>query len=108
MRSLKDRPRGKITISEEILSKPGTLTDEEYLKIKKHSEAGYKIVKNIVDSDRIAFGYDVKSLKMIAKRMVQKFKEYNPNDPMPEDIPEPVEEEKQPVNMEIPQGDTSE
>jgi hypothetical protein len=29
-------------------------------------------------SDRIAFGYDVKSLKMIAKRMVQK---YNPNLP---------------------------
>jgi diguanylate cyclase (GGDEF)-like protein len=47
---------GKITISEEILSKSGLLTKEEYKKIKKHAEAGYKIVKNIVDSDRIAFG----------------------------------------------------
>ncbi|MBN2605171.1 MAG: diguanylate cyclase, partial [Bacilli bacterium] len=47
---------GKITISEEILSKNGKLTSEEYMKIKKHSEAGYKIIKNIVDSDNIALG----------------------------------------------------
>ncbi|KFZ26777.1 MAG: Cyclic di-GMP phosphodiesterase response regulator RpfG [Candidatus Izimaplasma bacterium HR2] len=47
---------GKITISEEILSKEGELTKEEYNKIKGHSESGYKIVKNIVESDRIAFG----------------------------------------------------
>ncbi len=47
---------GKITISEDILSKKGTLSKDEYKKIKGHSEAGYKIVKNIVESDRIAFG----------------------------------------------------
>lgn len=47
---------GKITISEEILSKKDKLTDEEYNKIKSHSESGYKIVKNIVESDKIAFG----------------------------------------------------
>ena len=47
---------GKITISEDILSKPGKLTKEEYAKIKGHSESGYKIVKNIVESDKIAFG----------------------------------------------------
>ncbi|PAT01193.1 hypothetical protein CI105_08080 [Candidatus Izimaplasma bacterium ZiA1] len=47
---------GKITISEEILSKPEKLTDEEYTKIKSHSEAGFKIVKNIVESDLIANG----------------------------------------------------
>ncbi len=47
---------GKITISEDILSKKGKLTNEEYNKIKSHSEAGYKIVKNIVESDKIAFG----------------------------------------------------
>lgn len=47
---------GKITISEDILSKPGKLTEDEYLKIKSHSEAGYKIVKNIVDSEAIADG----------------------------------------------------
>ena len=47
---------GKITISEEILSKEGKLTHDEYEKIKGHSEAGYKIVRNIVESDRIALG----------------------------------------------------
>mgnify|MGYP000294474368 CR=1 FL=1 len=47
---------GKITISEDILSKPGKLTDEEMDKIKSHSEAGYKIIKNIVESDTIANG----------------------------------------------------
>jgi len=47
---------GKITISEEILSKPDKLTDEEYNKIKNHSEAGFKIIKNIVESDLIANG----------------------------------------------------
>jgi diguanylate cyclase (GGDEF)-like protein len=47
---------GKITISEDILSKKGSLSKDEYKKIKGHSEAGYKIVKNIVESDRIAFG----------------------------------------------------
>lgn len=47
---------GKITISEEILSKKRKLTDAEYNKIKGHSESGYKIVKNIVESDEIAFG----------------------------------------------------
>lgn len=47
---------GKITISEEILSKKGKLSKDEYTRIKGHSEAGYKIVKNIVESDRIAFG----------------------------------------------------
>ncbi len=47
---------GKISISEEILSKKGKLTKSEYKKIQGHSEAGYKIVKNIVESDRIAYG----------------------------------------------------
>lgn len=47
---------GKITVSEDILSKPGSLTREEYFKIRKHSEAGYKIIRNIVDSDEIAYG----------------------------------------------------
>lgn len=45
---------GKITISEELLSKSTSLTDAEYSRIKTHSEAGYKIVKNIVESDDIA------------------------------------------------------
>ena len=36
---------GKIGIPEQILNKPGKLTDEEYEIIKKHSEAGYRILK---------------------------------------------------------------
>ncbi len=47
---------GKITVSEELLSKPGVLTKEEYVRIRNHSEAGYKIVRNIVESDDIAYG----------------------------------------------------
>ena len=33
-----------------------SLNDEEFKKIQGHAEAGYKIVKNIVESDRIAYG----------------------------------------------------
>ncbi len=47
---------GKITVAEEILSKPSKLSFTEYEKIRKHSEAGYKIVQNIVDSEKIALG----------------------------------------------------
>lgn len=45
---------GKITIPDYILNKPGKLTDEEYEIIKKHSEAGYKIINNITDSDFVS------------------------------------------------------
>lgn len=37
---------GKILIPEEILDKPGSLTDEEFAKIKEHPKLGYEIVKN--------------------------------------------------------------
>lgn len=47
---------GKITISEELLSTSRKLTRDEFKKIQQHSEAGYKIVKNIVESDVIAYG----------------------------------------------------
>lgn len=42
---------GKITIPDNILNKPGRLTEEEFEVVKKHPEAGYKIIKNITDSD---------------------------------------------------------
>jgi len=45
---------GKISISDKILSKPDTLTKDEYEKIKYHSESGYKIISNIIDNDDIA------------------------------------------------------
>ena len=47
---------GKITIPDIILGKPGKLTDDEYEIIKRHSEAGYKITKNITDSDEVSNG----------------------------------------------------
>ncbi len=38
---------GKISIPTEFLSKPGKLTDYEYILIKTHPESGYKILKGI-------------------------------------------------------------
>ncbi|WDC85406.1 HD domain-containing protein [Caloramator sp. mosi_1] len=38
---------GKIGIPDDILNKPGKLTDEEYAKIKEHPAIGYDIVKDI-------------------------------------------------------------
>ncbi|OGO17736.1 MAG: hypothetical protein A2Z02_00090 [Chloroflexi bacterium RBG_16_48_7] len=38
---------GKITIPAEILSKPGMLNELEYVMIKKHSNVGYEILKQI-------------------------------------------------------------
>ncbi len=37
---------GKINIPLEILNKPGSLTDEEYMIVKKHSLDGFKIIRN--------------------------------------------------------------
>ncbi len=38
---------GKISIPSEILSKPGKLTDIEYLMVKGHPQAGYEILKSV-------------------------------------------------------------
>ena len=38
---------GKIAVREEVLNKPGQLTEEEYDEIKKHSESGYQILKSV-------------------------------------------------------------
>ena len=38
---------GKIAVSEKILEKPGKLTDEEFVEIKKHPITGQKIVANL-------------------------------------------------------------
>ena len=47
---------GKITIPDEILHKAGKLTASEYEIVKKHCEAGYKIIRNITDSDDVCNG----------------------------------------------------
>jgi putative nucleotidyltransferase with HDIG domain len=38
---------GKIGVPDEILNKPGKLTEEEYLKIQDHSTIGAKILGNV-------------------------------------------------------------
>lgn len=38
---------GKIAVPDQILLKPGTLTDQEWKEMRKHPEAGYRIVKRI-------------------------------------------------------------
>jgi putative nucleotidyltransferase with HDIG domain len=38
---------GKLCVPAEILTKPGRLIEEEFALIKKHSEAGYSILKGI-------------------------------------------------------------
>jgi putative nucleotidyltransferase with HDIG domain len=38
---------GKIGVPDSILLKPGALTEEEWLEMKKHPEIGYKIIKGI-------------------------------------------------------------
>jgi putative nucleotidyltransferase with HDIG domain len=44
---------GKIGVPEEILLKPGKLTDEEFDRIKEHSAAGEKILKPIIRDQEI-------------------------------------------------------
>ncbi|RKX90923.1 MAG: hypothetical protein DRP59_08960 [Spirochaetes bacterium] len=46
---------GKLGISEEILDKPGKLTDEEYELIKKHPEMGEKILSDIPNFEQIRY-----------------------------------------------------
>lgn len=47
---------GKIATPEAILNKPSKLTKEEYEEIKYHSEAGFKIIRNIIENEDIAYG----------------------------------------------------
>ena len=45
---------GKIGIQEEVLNKPGILTDDEYQEVKKHSEIGYRILNTSPNMSEIA------------------------------------------------------
>ncbi|MBP7175300.1 MAG: HD-GYP domain-containing protein [Thermoclostridium sp.] len=42
---------GKSLIPSDLINKPGELTEEEFLKMKKHSEFGYYLVKNMKGVD---------------------------------------------------------
>jgi len=45
---------GKIGVHEEIINKPGRLTDEEYAEIKSHTVTGYEILKVITEMPEAA------------------------------------------------------
>jgi len=45
---------GKISIPDSILNKPGKLTDEEFLVIKTHPEAGMRIIDQMMDRTKDA------------------------------------------------------
>lgn len=38
---------GKIAVSDDILNKPGRLTDAEYQEMKRHTESGYQILRSV-------------------------------------------------------------
>lgn len=45
---------GKIGISNEILDKEGALTTDEFMEVKKHSEAGYRILSSVSEFSNIS------------------------------------------------------
>ncbi|MFA6730910.1 MAG: HD-GYP domain-containing protein, partial [Eubacteriales bacterium] len=45
---------GKIMVDENILKKPGRLTESEYIEVQKHSEAGYRIAQSSTELIRIS------------------------------------------------------
>ena len=47
---------GKIGVPDEVINKPGRLTDEEFSKIKKHPGIGGKILSNIQEMPELAAG----------------------------------------------------
>ena len=47
---------GKIAIPDNILNKPGRLTDEEYAVMKSHSQRGYDILRDVKIAPELAIG----------------------------------------------------
>lgn len=45
---------GKIGIPDEILNKPGKLSDKEFIEIKKHPEIGYRILSSVNEFSEIS------------------------------------------------------
>ena len=45
---------GKIAIDENVLNKPGKLTDDEWEEIKRHPEIGYRILNTVNDMSEMA------------------------------------------------------
>lgn len=45
---------GKMKIAEEILFKPGPLTEEEYMQVKKHTEEGFELLRKVPNLSLVA------------------------------------------------------
>ena len=45
---------GKVSIDDNVLNKPGRLTDEEFSLVKKHPELGYEILRQTKDTSELA------------------------------------------------------
>lgn len=45
---------GKISVSEEVLNNPEKLTDEEWIKIRKHPEIGYRLLGSTSEFSKLA------------------------------------------------------
>lgn len=45
---------GKVAISDDILNKPGALTESEYFEIKRHPEIGFRMLSTVKDMSEIA------------------------------------------------------
>ncbi|MBO4213443.1 MAG: HD domain-containing protein [Lachnospiraceae bacterium] len=46
---------GKICVSEEVINKPGKLTEQEFDQIRVHPTSGYHILRDINDDERVKF-----------------------------------------------------
>ncbi len=47
---------GKVRVPEEVINKPGKLTDEEFDQIKVHPVSGYHILGDVSEDERIGYG----------------------------------------------------
>ncbi|MBQ1604754.1 MAG: HD-GYP domain-containing protein, partial [Lachnospiraceae bacterium] len=47
---------GKIGVPDEVINKPGRLTDEEFARIKEHPVIGHKILSNIREMPELSVG----------------------------------------------------
>lgn len=45
---------GKISINENIINKPGSLNEDEWQEVKRHSEVGYQILRSVNEFSKIA------------------------------------------------------
>lgn len=63
---------GKIGIPDHILNKPGKLTEDEWVIMKKHSEIGYRIILSSPELEGIADAYDAMTEDRVYRKALSK------------------------------------